>query len=95
MTVEQERDRNLEWALKAMICLAKRCLKDTNESRENENDWPAGQAWNGLGNTSKHSFMRMAREECGVPHEEWKAAIKKAILEDGQDLDVIWSDLNR
>lgn len=30
---------------KALIALAKRNLKDVNDSLENPDDWPAGQTW--------------------------------------------------
>ena len=93
--VKQERDRNLEWALRAMICLAKRCLKDSNDSRESEGDWPAGQDWCDLGHTSQHAFMRAAREECGVSHGEWRSVIEKAMMRDGQDLDKVWEEFDK
>lgn len=91
----QESSPQLEWALRALVCLAKRCLKDANDSREDENEWPAGQEWRELSHTSQHSFMRRAREECGIPHKEWNDAMEKAVIEGGQDLVPVWEEFEK
>ena len=84
-----------KWLVRALVTLAKRHLADANATPEVQaGEWPAGQEWNELGNTSQHSFMRRAREEAGIPHEEYRALIEAATMESG-DLDAIWRELER
>lgn len=59
-----------------MVALAKRHLKDMNGEREHENDWPAGQDWEGLAGSSKSIFMKKARDEANIPHDEFLEGIR-------------------
>jgi len=69
-------ERNFRWAYQLLLALAKRRLKDANDEREHPNDWPAGQEWDELSGSSQKTFLRGAREEAGIPHEEFLALIR-------------------
>lgn len=73
--------RNFRWAYAAIVALAKRKLKEANETRENEDDWPGGQEWNDLAGTSKSIFLHQAREEAGIPHDEFLEGIRSGEYE--------------
>ena len=49
--------------------LAKRILADLNAARTDPNDWPAGQSWGDLVQTSHEWLWQRAREEAGLPAE--------------------------
>jgi hypothetical protein len=49
--------------------LAKRILADWNAQREHPRDWPCGQTWDQLGQTSHETFWSAARKEAGLPTE--------------------------
>ena len=84
-----------KWLVRALVTLAKRHLADANSTPEVQaGEWPAGQEWSQLGHTSQHAFMRRAREEAGIPHDEYRALIEAATLaDDGEELDAIWQEL--
>lgn len=73
MTKEQ---RNFRWAYAAVVALAKRNLQQMNDERERPNDWPGGQEWSDLAGTSKSICLRRAREEAGIPHDEFLDGIR-------------------
>lgn len=73
--VENER-RYFRWAYAAIVALAKRHLRDMNDTRQHEKDWPAGQQWEDLGGSSKAIFMRKARDEAGIPDGEFLAVVR-------------------
>lgn len=82
-----------KWLVRALVTLAKYHLRDANASCGD--DWPAGQEWNELGHTSQHAFMRAAREDAGIPHEEYRALIEAALMaDDDGELDAIWRELD-
>lgn len=84
-----------KWMLRALVTLAKRILAEANATPEVQaGEWPAGQQWHELGHTSQHAFMRRAREEAGIPHEEYRALIEAATMK-SDDLDGVWDDLLR
>lgn len=84
-----------KWLVRTLIALAKLNLADVNANREGENDWPAGQEWNELGHTSQHIFMYMAREEAGIPHNEYRAMIEASVMADENgELDAIWREMD-
>jgi hypothetical protein len=82
-----------EWAVRALVALAARVLEERH--RTCEGNWPAGQSWNDLGHTSQHTLMQAAREECGIPHEAYREAVKKAMLDSGVPLDEVWEEVSR
>ncbi|WP_143288864.1 hypothetical protein [Burkholderia pseudomallei] len=84
-----------QWLLRSLIALAKRKLADANANRDGENSWPAGQAWNELGGSSQHAFLRAALEEAGIPHDQYRELIDRATESDVDGvLDAIWSELD-
>jgi hypothetical protein len=84
-----------KWMLRALVTLAKRILAEANAAPEAQSgEWPAGQEWHELGHTSQHAFMSMAREQAGIPHNEYRELIEAATMESG-DLDEIWESLLR
>lgn len=85
-----------KWLIRALVTLAKRNLADANATPEViGGEWPAGQEWYELGNTSQHAFMRCARDEAGIPHDEYRALIEEAMMNDeGDELDSLWRELD-
>lgn len=78
--------RNFRWAYSLLIELAKAKLAERNSNLVDKEEWPAGQTWNQLGNTSKSIFLMEAREAAGISHEEFLEGIR-----DGSyDVDDIW-----
>jgi hypothetical protein len=71
-----QEERNFRWVYQLLLVLAKRCLADANATRENENDWPSGQEWEDLNSSSHAIFLRQAREEAGIPHEEFLPLVR-------------------
>jgi hypothetical protein len=61
---------HFNWLRAALLALAKRKLKDANDSREDENRWPAGQEWDDLVASSQSIFIREACEEAGIPRDK-------------------------
>ena len=53
---------------KSQMALALVCLDEANQTRENENDWPAGQKWHEMVGNSHAIFCRQAREKAGIDH---------------------------
>lgn len=82
-----------EWCVRALVALAARNLADANKTCGK--NWPAGQAWGDLGHTSQHSFMRAAREECGIPHDAYRDAVQQAMVDGGIPLDEVWEEVSR
>jgi len=68
--------RNFRWAYAAVVALAKERLREANEARESPAEWPAGQEWAALNGSSKSIFMRRAREELGIPHNEFLEGVR-------------------
>lgn len=84
-----------KWLLRALVALAKRSLAEANATPEVQaGEWPAGQEWHELGHTSQHAFMHRAREEAGIPHEDYRALIEAATM-GSDELDAIWVELLR
>lgn len=73
-------ERNFRWAYALLVELAKVCLDKANAEAE-PGAWPAGQEWDGLGGSSKSTFLREAREMAGIPHEEFLEGIRKGFYE--------------
>lgn len=57
--------------------LAKRILADWNRDRVATREWPAGQEWDGLGQTSHETLWSAARKEAGLPPE---SAFKNKVI---------------
>ena len=84
-----------KWLVRTLVTLAKRILAEENATQEVQaGEWPSGQEWHELGHTSQHAFMHRAREEAGIPHEEYRALIEAATME-SDDLDGVWEELLR
>ena len=93
LEIEMSTNNETKWLVRALVTLAKRHLADANGTPEAlAGEWPAGQEWNELGHTSQHSFMHRAREEAGIPHDEYRALIEAATM-DSDELDAIWQEL--
>jgi hypothetical protein len=60
-----------EMLYKSQLALAKVCLEERNRSREEENDWPAGQTFTELGGSSKATFFGTARDVAKIDHDKY------------------------
>lgn len=71
-------EKNL-WAMlyRSQQALAVELLAKANQSLESENDWPAGQQWHELGNTSQAAFSGRARELAGIDHKAYLALLRE------------------
>ena len=76
--------------VRALIALSKRILADANEKRESERAWPCGQSWGDLAGSSQNIFMRAAREEAGIPHDEYRAIIESLPADLLNELDLLF-----
>lgn len=84
----------LVWLVSSIVALAKRILAEANATPEVQaGDWPAGQKWHQLGNTSQHAFMHRAREEAGIPHDGYRALINAAMDDNADELEDLWREL--
>lgn len=85
-----------KWLVRALVTLAKTKLAEANLAAE-DGAWPSGQKWNELVHTSQHIFMHSAREEAGIPHEEYRKMIDSVMQspDDAQELDAIWKELEK
>ena len=84
----------LVWLVSSLVALAKRILAEANATPEVQaGDWPAGQKWHQLGNTSQHAFMHRAREEAGIPHDGYRALINAAMDDNADELEDLWREL--
>ena len=75
------------------MALAKRILAEANATPEvHAGDWPAGQKWHQLGNTSQHAFMHRARGR-GRNTSRWIPALINAAMDDNADeLEDLWRE---
>ena len=71
-------ERNFRWAYQLLMALAKRCLAETNTSLEDKREWPAGQEWDELVGSSQSIFLRQARDEAGIDHDEFLAPLRSS-----------------
>lgn len=79
MTTEQKptaEELNFRWAYQVLLALAKRRLADANANLESPDDWSAGQEWHEMVGSSHAIFLRQAREEAGIPHDEFLELIR-------------------
>ncbi len=76
--MDTELERRL-WRMlyKSQVALGKKELAEMNDSRENENDWPAGQEWNECGNSSHAIFFKKARATCGIDDSEYLGILRE------------------
>lgn len=80
--------------LRSLIASAKVCLAETNANRGDPQNWPAGQEWDGLGQSSKETFMTMARERAGISTQEYREMQQQYPYLLTDDLDEIWKTGN-
>ncbi len=68
MTNFETEQEKLLWEMlyKSQMALAIMCLDEMNRTRENENDWPAGQEWADCVASSHAIFCRAAREKANI-----------------------------
>lgn len=78
--LEAERTRYFRWAYAAVVALAKDELEVANAAAE-PGEWPAQQAWEGLGGSSKEVFMRRARARVGIDHEAFLAPVRDGSID--------------
>jgi len=78
--ITSEYYQTLLWASesipKLVVNLAKRELELANKNRIDENEWPAGQSWKDLGNSSKQIFVRRACESVEIDPEKYIKLIR-------------------
>lgn len=63
-----EARRNFRWSYQLLLALARRVLKD---HQNNKGEWPGDMTWQQLVPSSREVFLRLAREEAGVPHDTY------------------------
>lgn len=75
ITIDSEYYQILRWAAESMptliVKLAKHELELANKNRMDEMEWPAGQSWKDLGNSSKQVFVRRACESAEIDPEKY------------------------
>ena len=71
-----EEEKYFRWGYVFLVALAKRILKERNEELKDPDEWPAGQEWEDLNGSSKASFLRHARDEAGISHDEFLAVVR-------------------
>jgi len=69
---EAECEKHFRWAYRLLIALAKRCQQD-------EDSMHAGQEWSGLVGSSHAMYLRRAREEAGIDHDEFLRVVREQI----------------
>jgi hypothetical protein len=69
------------WAYALLVALAKRNLADRNATREAPNNWPCGMSWHELVGSSRSIFLRQAREEAGIPHQEFLDVVRRGEID--------------
>ena len=87
-----------KWLVRALVALAKRNLADANATPEvRAGAWPAGQEWHELGSTSQHAFMRAARAEAGINHDDYRRFIEHLCrdVDENGELDELWLELEK
>lgn len=72
-TPENDAERNFRWAYRLLLVLAKRILL---ESHTEDRTWPLKMKWSELVSSSHAVFLRMAREEAGIPNREFLELIR-------------------
>lgn len=70
-----QEETNFRWAYAAIQELAKIELAKMNKEVEG-GEWPAGQEWHELGNSSRSIFMHKARDLLGINHKEFLEGIR-------------------
>lgn len=81
-------ERNFRWAYQLLLALAKRRLADANVNLESPGDWPGGQEWHEMVGSSHSIFLHAARDEAGIPHEEFLEFIRNGTY----DVDDLYDD---
>jgi hypothetical protein len=69
---EEESELYFQWAYRLLIALAKRCQQD-------EGTMHRGQEWSGLVGTSHSMYLKRARQEAGIPEEEFLDVVRNKI----------------
>ena len=77
----KKNERNFRWAYTAVVYLAQILLQGSNDSRENENDWPAGQTWDEINQSSREIFLRKARSILSISHDEFLEPIRSGEID--------------
>lgn len=77
--------RNFHWAYSLLVALAVRCLEDANRTAE-PGEWPNGMEWGDLNGSSRGVFLRLAREEAGIDHDEFLAYVRAGMGDEVQDI---------
>lgn len=79
-TLRQLLTERAQMAHDLLIALAKRCLDDRNNECE-PGEWPNGQSYDQLAQTSRDTLKRMAREEAGVDHAKYVNPLREGLVE--------------
>ena len=69
---------------KSQMALAIMCLDEMNRTRENKNDWPAGQEWVDCVGSSHAIFCRVARKKANIDDQEYLDILRNN--EDAMDI---------
>jgi len=87
-------ERYFLWIYRCLIRRAKEILAEDNAKLEDPGDWPCGQAWEQLVSTSKSIFMHRARDEAGIPHDEFLAIVRNWPYSDKgmAEMNTLWGD---
>ena len=72
--MRSKEERNFRWAYRLLLAFAQRLLADANDACGGE--WPSGQEWHELSNTSRSIFLHRARVEAGVSGDRFLEGIR-------------------
>jgi hypothetical protein len=77
-TLKTDMEKKLwEMLYRSQMALAVMCLDESNRTRENKNDWPAGQEWHEMVGSSHAIFCRVARDKAGIDHDEYLKILRE------------------
>ena len=69
-----DQEKYFRWAYRLLIALAKRCQQDEGAMHQ-------GQDWSGIVGSSHSMYLRKAREEAGIPHDEFLGIIRSGKID--------------
>lgn len=70
-----QEETNFRWAYALLLELAKIELEIANAEAK-PGHWPAQQEWDDLGDSSRSTFLHLARDRVGIPHDKFLENIR-------------------
>ena len=68
-------ERNFRWSYMLLTAFAKRLLAKANAER-GYHEWPGGQNWDELVESSQSIFLHQVRDSAGIDHDDYLAGIR-------------------